>query len=177
MKATGINLPSPSRRRALRLSGRNLRHWAEQWLQTSGVDELRADGPGPDGVIHLRRTSPDAARRPHRLSVGLYRPDPDGRLRTLGRLAEFKFNGREPALRKGIFSQAHSLVFQITLENDLPVTSFIAAESLPHLFQLLKAHNFSIFVKLQIRVLTRRSFANDAADTGHGGSSKIVLPV
>ena len=63
------------------VSGRNLRAWAEQWLQTSGVDELTTEGPGPDGVIHLRRTSPDAARRPHRLSVGLYLPDPDGRLR------------------------------------------------------------------------------------------------
>ncbi|MEA5153927.1 aminopeptidase N [Raineyella sp.] len=68
------------------VSGRNLRAWAEQWLQTSGVDELTTEGPGPDGVIHLRRTSPDAARRPHRLSVGLYLPDPDGRLRRTHRV-------------------------------------------------------------------------------------------
>ncbi|QGF23847.1 aminopeptidase N [Raineyella fluvialis] len=62
------------------VSGRNLRAWAEQWLQTSGVDELTTEGPGPEGIIHLRRTSPDTARRPHRLSVGLYLPDSTGRL-------------------------------------------------------------------------------------------------
>ncbi|SDB79833.1 aminopeptidase G. Metallo peptidase. MEROPS family M01 [Raineyella antarctica] len=64
-------------------SGRNLRAWAEQWLQTAGVDELEVVGPEPGagpGVLRLERTSPDAARRPHRIAVGLYLPDGDGHL-------------------------------------------------------------------------------------------------
>ncbi len=71
-------------------SGRNLRAWAEQWLQAAGVDELeivRRGVPGERGArVRLHRTSPDDARRPHRVAVGLYLADGDGRLPRVRRL-------------------------------------------------------------------------------------------
>lgn len=69
-------------------SGRNLRAWAEQWLQTAGVDELEVPDPEPGdgpGVVRIRRTSPDAARRPHRIATGFYLLDGDGRLARIRR--------------------------------------------------------------------------------------------
>jgi len=65
-------------------SGRDLRTWAAQWLETAGPDRLEAvlGGSGEETTISVVRTSPDQARRPHRLAVGCYRPGPGGLTRT-----------------------------------------------------------------------------------------------
>ena len=48
----------------------DLDNWSEQWLRTSGLDTITAERT-PTGVV-LHRTSPDASRRPHKLSVRGY---------------------------------------------------------------------------------------------------------
>ncbi|GAA4483094.1 aminopeptidase N [Microbacterium panaciterrae] len=47
-------------------SGRDLRGWAQAWLQTTGMSTLSLER-GADGAV-LRQTDP----RPHRLQIGLY---------------------------------------------------------------------------------------------------------
>jgi aminopeptidase N len=49
---------------------RDLDNWSEQWLRTSGLDTITAERTAT-GIV-LRRTSPDASRRPHKLSVRGY---------------------------------------------------------------------------------------------------------
>jgi aminopeptidase N len=63
-------------------SGRDLSQWSAQWLETAGVNTLRADFEvGPDGRYTLFAILQDPAqpgdgpRRDHRLAVGLYRAD------------------------------------------------------------------------------------------------------
>ncbi len=66
-------------------SGRDLSYFAEQWLQTSGVNTLRAEFEvDPDGVFTrfaIRQSAPEAwpTLRRHRLAVGLY-SEADGAL-------------------------------------------------------------------------------------------------
>jgi aminopeptidase N len=54
--------------------GRDVHAWAERWLQTSGVDTLRAEVTDRDGrlagaeIVHTAR----GPLRPHRISLGLY---------------------------------------------------------------------------------------------------------
>ena len=67
-------------------SGRELGPWAEEWLQTGGVNTLTADFElDPDGRYSafrvLQSAHPDfPALRRHRIGIGLYDRDADGRL-------------------------------------------------------------------------------------------------
>jgi aminopeptidase N len=60
-------------------SGRDLEAWAQEWLQTSGVNtmapqfELDADGSYASFAVHQTASNPDhPALRRHRLGIGLY---------------------------------------------------------------------------------------------------------
>ncbi len=48
-------------------SGRDMRGWAQAWLQTTGMSTLSLER-GEDGAAVVRQTDP----RPHRLQIGLY---------------------------------------------------------------------------------------------------------
>jgi aminopeptidase N len=48
----------------------DLDNWSEQWLQTSGLDTITAERT--ETGVGLHRSSPDASRRPHKLSVRGY---------------------------------------------------------------------------------------------------------
>ena len=68
-------------------SGRDLSGWTTQWLQTTGINELYADfDVAPDGSysrfdVVQGGAAPGAGEfRTHRLAVGIYRNDTDGRL-------------------------------------------------------------------------------------------------
>ena len=69
-------------------SGRDLATWARQWLQTSGISTIAADISGDGELMEsvaLRQDSLDpitgkTEHRPHRLRIGLYIPDDQGRL-------------------------------------------------------------------------------------------------
>ena len=63
-------------------SGRDLTHWTQQWLQTSGVNMLRAEiSPSPDrsmGEVAVLQSPPalpegvEPTLRDHRIAIGLY---------------------------------------------------------------------------------------------------------
>ncbi len=62
-----------------RASGRDLRAWSRGWLDTAGTDRLVLER-GDRGAV-LRATGPDGGEpRPHRLVIGVYGRDGDGRL-------------------------------------------------------------------------------------------------
>ena len=70
-------------------SGRDLHHWAEQWLQTTGPSTLTARldvteaEPGEAGTIsslRIHQHDDGGTSRAHRLVVGLYSTDDDGAL-------------------------------------------------------------------------------------------------
>ncbi|PSS45345.1 aminopeptidase N [Arthrobacter woluwensis] len=69
-------------------SGKELASWSEAWLETSGISTLRLEIQDDDGVITAAGIVQDAvdpvtgatALRPHRLRLGLYEPDAQGRL-------------------------------------------------------------------------------------------------
>ncbi len=69
-----------------RSSGRDLTHWSAEWLETTGVNTLRArftlDDAGAFTAFALEQTADDAhpTLRSHRVAVGLYDRRPDGRL-------------------------------------------------------------------------------------------------
>jgi len=70
-----------------RTSGRDLRAWSQAWLQTTGLNTIGADlDVDDDGVITRFELVQSGAepgageRRPHRLAVGIYDRDEDGRL-------------------------------------------------------------------------------------------------
>ena len=76
-----------------RTSGRDLRAWAKAWLQTTGLNTISADlDVDPDGAITRfdlvqSGAEPGAGeRRPHRLAVGLYDRDEQGRLSRVHRV-------------------------------------------------------------------------------------------
>ncbi len=48
----------------------DLADWAQQWLQTSGLDTL--DAEAANGTLTLRRTAPDDSRRPHSIRISGY---------------------------------------------------------------------------------------------------------
>ncbi|MGY4765360.1 aminopeptidase N [Kribbella sp. CWNU-51] len=48
----------------------DLDNWSQQWLRTSGLDTITVERTASGVVLH--RTSPDASRRLHKLSVGGY---------------------------------------------------------------------------------------------------------
>jgi aminopeptidase N len=62
-------------------SGRDLSHWSAQWLETSGINTLRADftlddrGRYASFAIVQGPAGADGVLRDHRLAVGLYRAD------------------------------------------------------------------------------------------------------
>ncbi len=73
-------------------SGRDLRDWSAQWLETSGISTLSARVQSDDGVLSAVTIVQEAADpvtgeerpRPHLLKLGLYDFDQEGRLvRTL----------------------------------------------------------------------------------------------
>lgn len=72
-------------------SGRDLSHFAAEWLQTAGVNTLRAefdtDGTGSFARFAIRQTAPAEwpTLRHHRLAVGLYEQK-DGRLARVHRV-------------------------------------------------------------------------------------------
>ncbi len=61
-----------------RSSGRDLAGWSKQWLQTAGVNTLRAEiDNGPDGTmsaVRVRQSAPEEhpTLRSHRVAIGLY---------------------------------------------------------------------------------------------------------
>jgi len=55
---------------------RDLDAWSGQWLRTSGLDTISAERTAAGAVLH--RSSPDASRRLHKLSVGGYAADGSG---------------------------------------------------------------------------------------------------
>ena len=67
-------------------SGRDLQPWAEEWLQTSGVNTLRAefelDAEGRFSSFAVVQSADDGAStlRRHRIGIGLFDRDPEGRL-------------------------------------------------------------------------------------------------
>ena len=68
-------------------SGRDLSQWTRDWLQTTGINELHADfDVAADGTysrfeVVQAGAAPGAGEfRTHRLAVGIYRDDADGRL-------------------------------------------------------------------------------------------------
>ncbi len=71
-------------------SGRDLSHWGQQWLKTTGLNTLRADfdldGPGAEGkftrfAVTQSGAAPGAGEtRVHRLAVGIYDDDGTGKL-------------------------------------------------------------------------------------------------
>jgi aminopeptidase N len=76
-----------------RHSGRDLAAWTREWLQTAGMNVLRADiAATTDGMIESCAVLQDAANaafptlRSHRIGVGLYDLDDDGRLVQIERL-------------------------------------------------------------------------------------------
>jgi aminopeptidase N len=67
-------------------SGRDLSAWEEQWLQTAGVNTLRAEVEIGDGrfasVTVLQEAAPEhPTLRDHRIAIGLYDASPDGLVR------------------------------------------------------------------------------------------------
>ncbi|MFZ3452260.1 aminopeptidase N [Arthrobacter sp. 7Tela_A1] len=68
-------------------SGRDLSQWSAQWLETAGVNTLRPElETDDDGVITsfaIRQSavSEYPTLRPHRLAIGFYTADEDGKLR------------------------------------------------------------------------------------------------
>jgi aminopeptidase N len=77
-----------------RTSGRDLRAWAQAWLQTTGLNTISADlEVDSDGVITRFELVQSGAepgageRRPHRLAIGLYdRDDENGKLTRVHRV-------------------------------------------------------------------------------------------
>ncbi len=66
-------------------SGRDLHAWAKEWLQTTGVNVLRASFEEEDGHFTAFRITQEAPAehpvlRPHRVAVGLYLDDGHGEL-------------------------------------------------------------------------------------------------
>jgi aminopeptidase N len=69
-------------------SGRDLRQWARQWLQTSGISTISGEIEEHDGVLGTVTLVQDAVDpvtgrqepRPHRLRIGLYNYDDAGAL-------------------------------------------------------------------------------------------------
>ena len=69
-------------------SGRDMEHWARQWLQTAGISTMALDLRHDGGAIAAAAIVQDAvdpvtdepAHRPHRLRLGFYNPDASGRL-------------------------------------------------------------------------------------------------
>jgi aminopeptidase N len=67
-------------------SGRDLRSWAEEWLQTAGVNTLAPtftldeDGCFSSFAVRQTGTADHPTLRRHRIGIGLYDRDPGGRL-------------------------------------------------------------------------------------------------
>ena len=73
-------------------SGRNLRAWSQEWLETAGVNTLRprfeTDGDGRFTSFTVEQSAPEQwpTLRSHRLAIGLYDRDADGRLARVARV-------------------------------------------------------------------------------------------
>ncbi|BBE22768.1 aminopeptidase [Arthrobacter sp. MN05-02] len=85
-------------------TGRDLASWSRSWLQTSGVPSLRAEVSALDGVLSEVTIVQDAVDpvtgwdeyRPHRVRLGLYSYDAQGRLVRTGTEAVTVEGGRTP---------------------------------------------------------------------------------
>ncbi len=73
-------------------SGRDLSDWSAKWLETAGVNTLRPDfETDEDGTITSFAVLQSAIEeypvlRPHRLAIGFYNPDEDGKLQRTHRV-------------------------------------------------------------------------------------------
>ncbi|MCC9145661.1 MULTISPECIES: aminopeptidase N [unclassified Arthrobacter] len=73
-------------------SGRDLKEWSAQWLETAGVNTLRpeieTDGDGTITSFAVLQSAIEEypTLRPHRLAIGFYNPDEDGRLQRTHRV-------------------------------------------------------------------------------------------
>ncbi|MCQ2000510.1 aminopeptidase N [Arthrobacter zhaoxinii] len=73
-------------------SGRDLKEWSAQWLETAGVNTLRpaletdADGTITSFAVLQSAIEEYPTLRPHRLAIGFYNPDEDGRLQRTHRV-------------------------------------------------------------------------------------------
>ena len=103
------------------VSGRDLRAWSKEWLQTAGVNTLRAATREDGGVIRslkILQTAPDEwpTLRPHRLAIGLYDVERD-RL-ALRRRLELDVIGPETEVPEVVGERVPDLL----LVNDLDLT-------------------------------------------------------
>jgi aminopeptidase N len=92
-----------------RSSGRDVHAWTRQWLQTSGVDTIRAELAEENGIVtsadlvHTGSEGRQGGRRPHRIVAGVYdlRSDSTGE-RTVVRRDEFEVElATDPAPTQG----------------------------------------------------------------------------
>ncbi|MDN3904305.1 aminopeptidase N [Arthrobacter sp. YD2] len=73
-------------------SGRDLKDWSAKWLETAGVNTLRpefeTDGDGNITSFAVLQSAIDEypVLRPHRLAIGFYNPDEEGRLQRTHRV-------------------------------------------------------------------------------------------
>jgi aminopeptidase N len=98
-------------------SGRNLGDWSKLWLETSGINAIRAEfGVGDDGTFtsfDIVQTAPTEVAasntlRPHRLAIGLY-DEQDGRLVRTQRV-ELDVNGERTPVAELIGVRRPALV-------------------------------------------------------------------
>ena len=95
-------------------SGRDLRQWSREWLETAGVNTLRpeyqtdADGRFTSFAVRQEAVPEYPVLRSHRIAIGLYDRGPEGlvRLRRVetditGALTEIPRTRRRPAARPG----------------------------------------------------------------------------
>ena len=102
--------------------------------------------------------------------------DAIGGLGSLGRLAEFEFNGLCAALLNGVVCHPLKVVVKIGLQDDLTVAAVIAGKGAEHLAQLWRVDDSAVFIG-QCGIFAHGALADDGDDAGHGGACKIVLPV
>ena len=73
-------------------SGRDLKEWSAQWLETAGVNTLRPEfetdeeGRFTSFAVLQSAVEEYPVLRPHRLAIGLYSPDADGKLQRVRRV-------------------------------------------------------------------------------------------
>ncbi|MFC7402578.1 aminopeptidase N [Citricoccus sp. GCM10030269] len=102
-------------------SGRDLAEWTRLWLETSGVNTLSVEvsTEQPDGgaitSLALRQSAPgddrpgDAVLRPHRMAVGFYSADEDGRLVRTDRF-ELDVDGELTEVTEAVGTQRPDLI-------------------------------------------------------------------
>ncbi|MHA7264563.1 aminopeptidase N [Arthrobacter sp. TMN-37] len=96
-------------------SGRDLTQWSAQWLETAGVNTLRPElTVDDDGVITafaIEQSAPEdyPTIRPHRLAVGFYDLDAEGRLVRVARM-ELDVDGERTEVPEAVGQRRPALV-------------------------------------------------------------------